>query len=146
MTLQIIFDKISKFLENTDKNITDLDFILNDLDMSYLEPYQEKINFNKDKYQRTLLLSNEFLDCFVLCWEPYQESPIHDHPEKGCIFKILKGQIQEDTYKDEKFIKCNLLSKNNISGINNKQGKHRMKCLHQQCISIHFYAPSGYYK
>ena len=145
MALEIIFNKISGFLENTNKNITNLNYILNDLESTDLDPYRDKIVFNKENYKRNLLLSNKYLDCFVICWEPHQESPIHDHPEKGCIFKILQGQIQEDTFKDKKHISSRLLKKDNISSIDNKKGKHCMKCMFQKCISVHFYAPSGYY-
>jgi hypothetical protein len=39
-------------------------------------------------------------DIFILSWFPGCGTKVHNHPNTGCIYKILKGQLLVDTKVD----------------------------------------------
>ena len=36
----------------------------------------------------------------LLCWNISQMTPIHNHPNSQCFYKLLKGELIERTYKE----------------------------------------------
>jgi cysteine dioxygenase len=51
-------------------------------------------------YTRNLIATDHVsYTLLLLCWNPGQESPIHDHPCDGCWMEVLQGQIQECRYR-----------------------------------------------
>ena len=64
-----------------------------------------KDGFCTKKYQRHVLYTCDKFEILVLCWSGNQSSGIHNHPENGCLLKVLKGNLREVSYifkdKDE---------------------------------------------
>jgi len=54
----------------------------------------------KDYYKLKLPYtdSNDWFDMYIIKWSPSSLSPIHNHPELGCILHILEGEILETKY------------------------------------------------
>jgi cysteine dioxygenase len=61
------------------------------------EPYAF---FDPDRtYTRNLIATDhETYTLLLLCWNPYTDSPIHDHPGDGCWMRVLQGQVRESRY------------------------------------------------
>jgi cysteine dioxygenase len=71
-------------------------------------------------YTRNLVATDQTTyTLLLLCWNPGQESPIHDHPCDGCWMQVLQGQIQECRYKYNNRVASNSNSKNNNNNMNN---------------------------
>ena len=114
------------------------------------------VEFNDTKYTRNIAFRNDFIDIMVICWNVRQSSGIHDHPDNGCLLKLLDGRLTEDIYmindinnsssKSFKLVKTKQLDKNQISYIQGKSGLH---CISNnddivKTISLHIYSPSNY--
>ena len=72
----------------------------------YLEVYQGQDwknyvvqNYN---YYKNLVFRNDDLEIYIITWISGASSRIHDHPEKGCLLKVLQGELTETEYtKDD---------------------------------------------
>ena len=64
---------------------------------------------------------------FIVCWNPFQETKIHNHSNKGCILKIIEGNMDEILY-DTNFniLNHSKLHKNKIRYIDDNLGIHKM--------------------
>jgi cysteine dioxygenase len=103
------------------------------------------IESNKS-YGKSLMYSNKYYDIYLICWKPNQKSLIHDHPENGCLLKVLKGELIEEIYEkiDDKFkkIRRNIMSEGNISYQEGKSGLHKvLNNSKNKSISLHIYSP-----
>ncbi len=102
------------------------------------------VSFNPDKYMKTLVYRNNIYDIYVISWNKNQESPIHDHPDKGCIMTILDGNIEELLYDNElNLIKTLEYKAGDVTYIDNNIGFHKMKTI-DKCITLHIYSPPLY--
>lgn len=109
------------------------------------EDYEEFIKFSDDKYNRIRLdkYSTDKFEFMILCWNKGQESSIHDHPENGCILKILEGRILEKVYDNMKLIKNNILKDNDVSYREKSKITHKIIPL-EKTVSLHIYSPPNY--
>lgn len=55
--------------------------------------------FSPAHYTRNTVLLNDVLEIAILCWEVNQGCPIHDHPDKGCLVRIMQGKLKETKYE-----------------------------------------------
>jgi cysteine dioxygenase len=142
--------------------MTNLQKIINYLDtnptikLNKLETLLEKYNnndwkhyvqFNKTTYQKNLVFRNKNYEIFIVCWDKYQKSRVHDHSKNGCILKILDGQLTEYKYnpKTLKLEEINNLPINQISYIDNTTGYHKIMNDNKfKTISLHIYSPPKY--
>jgi hypothetical protein len=120
-----------------------------DLDLDYfkLEHFQEHVHFSCIHYQRNPLVDSTLTNrsAYLLCWAPYQESGIHDHPDGGCKVKILKGALTEVCYSEEYpngIAKA--VSVGDYSYQCGTRGIHNIKNGAEQAVSLHIYSPSNY--
>lgn len=95
-------------------------------------------------YEKFYLCENEFFSLILIKWNKNCESKIHDHPEKGCIMRILHGELSEEIYTKQ----LNRLGTNELKldTIGYKIGTnvlHKIIAI-EYSISIHIYIP-GYY-
>src|SRR5947199_6199983 len=65
-------------------------------DRGEVDPY---IQFNDERYARNLVYKTEDFECLVLCWQPGQRSPIHDHGNSICAVYTLDGVLCADNYR-----------------------------------------------
>lgn len=101
------------------------------------DDWKNYVIFDNKNYKRNLVYKNETFEILILCWKEKQESPIHDHPKNGCIFKVLQGSIVE-VKKDTQYTL-------NINDIGYSIGKnvHQIKAL-EDSVSLHVYSPPNY--
>jgi cysteine dioxygenase len=104
--------------------------------------------FSEKTYKKNLVFKNSKFEIFIICWNPRQSSPIHDHSENGCIFKIIKGELSEHVYnpKNLTIIVLNNLTENSIGYIDNRHAIHRMinESKKENCVSLHIYSPPNF--
>lgn len=108
--------------------------------------YEKYIKFCHKNYNRIKLdeYSTDKFEIMILCWNKDQESNIHDHPNNGCILKILDGKIIEEVYDNKlKLIKKNLLETDDISYKEKNKIIHKIIPL-EKTISLHIYSPPNY--
>lgn len=114
------------------------------------QDWKDYVNFNKDTYVRNLVYQDDNIDILILCWNSYQQSGIHDHPENGCLLRIMQGKLTEEVYEkdvDNKFIlkEENKLLTDEISYQVGKDGLHNIiNEDEEQVVSIHIYSPPNY--
>lgn len=65
------------------------------LTLADVEPF---LHFEDDCYCRNLLAESPWFNVLVLCWKSGQRSPIHDHAQSVCAFKVLTGVCSETSY------------------------------------------------
>jgi predicted metal-dependent enzyme (double-stranded beta helix superfamily) len=109
--------------------------------------YDKFVKFDEEKYQKIKLidLCTKYFDIYLICWAPYQETKIHDHPVGGCLMNLLSGELNETIYTPELRIAsiCNI--KETLASF--RQGPmsiHKIKNGFDPSVSIHVYAPPGY--
>jgi cysteine dioxygenase len=56
------------------------------------------LHFEEDCYCRNLVAESPWFNVLVLCWKSGQRSPIHDHAQSVCAFKVLTGVCSETSY------------------------------------------------
>jgi cysteine dioxygenase len=118
------------------------------------DDWKKYVTYSNDTYNRNLVYNSDKFDIFILSWKAGQKSKIHDHPEHGCLLKVLQGQLIENLYivtkdntKDTKnnltFIKSTTLEENNIAY---KQGNEKIHDIHAitDSVSLHIYSPGNY--
>jgi cysteine dioxygenase len=117
------------------------EFVLTTLDLaSYTK-------FSADTYVRNLVCKTDNVSILVLCWDCGQKSPIHNHPEQGCIMRMLQGTLTEKKFSvdnlDEPTSELDF-SDGNVSYIDNSLGVHLISNRHetQKAISLHCYSPA----
>lgn len=109
--------------------------------------YLEYIEFCKKKYNRKSVCQNDLIEIVIISWYRNQMSPIHDHPDNGCILKVMNGQlIEAECEINEGIMQCNNLNKLDEGDIGFQIGS---KGLHQiqsplLSVSLHIYAPPNY--
>lgn len=105
--------------------------------------YISSVNYNKEK-----ICENELFDMFIITWNHYQCSAIHDHSKNGCLYKVLDGNITEKIYNSNDTlnvkIERNMLN-GEVSYIDNSIGYHSMNNLNENiCVTLHVYSPPNY--
>ena len=116
---------------------------LNDILSSYNSTDWHKYSFIDDTtYYRQVVFINKYIEIVIITWSPQQESKIHDHPENGCLMKILIGNLSEITYdKDLSKINETLLNKDDITYIESNKTLHKIKNNYDISCSLHIYSP-----
>lgn len=138
--------EIINILKNYNKtNIFDLVKPINDLYFN-IKDLNDYIIFKKDKYNKTILYRDNNYEVVLICWDTYCETKIHNHPENGCIMKILAGKLLEECFnKKLKNINTNTYKINDTSYIHDSLYLHKIKNNEQQSISLHIYSPPNFY-
>lgn len=103
------------------------------------------------KYKKVLVHSNDMLDLYIITWPPKVESCIHDHPNHGCLVRILQGELCEDEYLNDneviKYVGTNELKCSNVNfgfKIGNRL-LHKIKNPTDEItVSVHLYSRGGY--
>lgn len=114
------------------------------------DDWKKFIQFSNTNYSRIKLdeFSNDLFDVILICWNKGQSSRLHDHPENGCLLKILQGSLQEElhTFDDNKteYIGTKIINVDDISYMEKSHKLHKISSLNEQAISLHIYSPPGY--
>ena len=121
--------------------------------------WKQHINFCDKKYHRNRLFCGSEFEIILICWKKGQKSGIHDHPTKGCLMKILEGNLNETKFNLKKslsradedtglgllpnYISCKSLMVHDVSYICGSDGLHNIEAL-DNSISLHIYSPPQY--
>lgn len=99
-------------------------------------------------YYRKCVISNDYFEIYVMTWNRNKESKIHDHPENGCLLKVLRGILIEEIYeKNEDGYYCKSKHDLNINDIGYQEGKtglHKIINLDGLSATLHIYSPPKY--
>lgn len=146
-TLEELSEKIQKSLLEKRSLCRCLDYIKAYSGTDYLR----HVKFSSSNYQRVYLeeYSTELFDVFLICWEEGQVAPPHDHPDEGCVLRILEGQVTENLYGQSNGPECGFckiksreLMAGDVSYLEKSQYIHSVHAHKGRCISIHFYPPN----
>lgn len=108
---------------------------------------------HNDGYIKFKLFENKHLESYLIFWDPYSKSPIHNHATNGCYLKVLNGNLLEKKYsyqfKNEVCIlkenNIDILNNNEISFIDNTIGYHKIYNPNSFTVSsLHVYSPPNY--
>ena len=55
--------------------------------------------FDSCSYRRNLIRRTAEYETLLLCWQPSQKSPIHDHRGSGCAFRVIEGVVTETLFE-----------------------------------------------
>lgn len=147
MDLQKLYLSINKFMENN--KLQNCKNILEEYNsMDYINYIPLEYNFNNYGYQRIKLneFSNNIFEFILIIWKPNSLSKIHDHPENGCLMKILNGTIDEHEYNNKLEFKAYWkLSKGMISYIEKNNTLHSISNTSDEfAFTLHIYTPPNY--
>ncbi len=93
-------------------------------------------------------LSNDELEdiygMYLVVWNPFCETSIHNHPEGGCLMKVLDGKITQYKFRNsETMTEQENLKIGDISFINDNIGLHRIcNDTMKYAYSLHLYSPA----
>lgn len=127
------------------KNLKLATHFVKDLNLENID-ISKYINFDEKTYKRNKVLENEHISIMILCWAPGQKSPIHNHPNQGCIMKIIKGTLEEELFNINNMDSTiNIHTKNKVTYIDNTEFIHKISNNSKKnVISLHCYSPSGF--
>lgn len=96
-------------------------------------------------YTRNCLYRDQNLELILICWEPKQETSIHNHGGEECWLGICDGVIEEQHFIQEgkslKLIQSENLVEGKVSYMNDKLGIHKLKnSTKKRAMSLHLYA------
>jgi len=95
-------------------------------------------------YTRNLISSTDQFSLLTVCWNPQQESPIHNHPCDGCWLTVLEGSIREWRYNSTN-LECveNVLYRSKEhSYITDRMGYHKVgNPGRNMAVTLHLYSP-----
>lgn len=66
------------------------------LDEDSLRPY---LSWRDDKYARNLIHRCDLFDVILLCWQPGQATPIHNHNGNLGWIRLISGTLRETSYR-----------------------------------------------
>lgn len=142
-----------------DKRLRSNDTLLNCTDILSKynsDDWKDHVRFDEKTYTRIIIrdMTNELFEIILICWDKNQKSPIHDHPENGCIVKILQGELTEDVFirdtsTNNKY-QYKVTGINRINAISYMQGNctiHKISNTNTnisenyRTVSLHIYSP-----
>ena len=144
MNLEELFNLINENIKQTDKkNLNHLYNIIKDYDGTDWKQYRI---VNKETYNKILVNRNENFDMYIITWDNYQKSKIHNHPENGCIYKILEGHLIEENYDHKlRLVGIKSLFIDRIGYIDDFIHLHSMNNYKNNiCVSLHIYSPPNF--
>lgn len=139
-TLIELIQVIDKYFEKT-PNVSSIQCFKPLIEQYTGQDWQEYVHYSSEHYARNFVVRKKAFEVLVLCWQPGQGSPIHNHATQGCVLKVLQGELQETRYSGEKAIKTRL-QQHHASYIDNHIGLHKISNKStKNATSLHIYAP-----
>ena len=134
-----IWEKISKGISSGDRLVDYKEAIL-EVDNV------DKVEYNVEKYTKKTIYIDKNIEVVLIGWETGQSSPIHDHPDNGCIYRILSGNMMDIRYdKDLCIVSENRLNVDDVGDIIGSKEYHKMSnSVESRASSIHIYSPPKY--
>lgn len=110
------------------------------------DDYKQYVYISNETYNRSIVRQNHNFEIIVITWNTNQKSDIHDHPQNGCLMKVLEGSLVENLYSDTLDHICSTnLDQKFISYIDNQKGYHQIVNYSDNIsVSLHIYSPPNY--
>lgn len=130
---------IKDLLEKIDLNVS-----MNNL-RKYVDEYEgtdwkNYISFDDKTYKRNIVCRGKYVEIVLICWRRGQESKIHGHPKKGCLMKVLKGNlIEQICNEDMTFIREYKRKKGDISYMEDYKILHKVINRNEDSFTLHIY-------
>ena len=67
---------------------TDFNNIIRSVNFSH-DTFENFCSWSQESYTRNCIVENEKFELILLCWEPGQKTPIHDHGGEECWVKVI---------------------------------------------------------
>lgn len=142
---------LSELYQAIDNGMQGRKFFCEDLLRNILSLYRGKdwknhSVFSEHHYTRIPLYQNSQFEILLSCWNPGQNSSLHDHPPNGCMMKIITGSLTEKLYKLKplQYLRTSILTENAIYYINHEHGHAVCNATKMQTVSLHIYSPPNY--
>jgi cysteine dioxygenase len=121
------------------------------VDAASCQPY---LFFDEHHYTRNLIFKNDQFEVLALCWNPGNESAIHNHRDQECWMVMVSGCLEIVNYRaveqDPARGFCRLeptstarLTRENPVGIDQDEPIHKVvNCPHaaERAVSLHIYS------
>lgn len=118
---------------------------------NYINDYQYQKEFdhylsNSDSSIKIKIYENDLFDVYVILWNSYEKSKIHNHAENGCWLKVLKGKLQENLYDSNlNCIDHKTIKEGDLSFIKNSIGYHNIiNKENEKALTLHIYSPKDH--
>jgi cysteine dioxygenase len=91
---------LTSWLDGLDRRpgLDELDSRLSSLELN-IGALEDCIGYSEDGYQRNVIKKNEHYELVAICWNPGQDTPIHNHIGSDCAFLIASGVTTETIYE-----------------------------------------------
>jgi predicted metal-dependent enzyme (double-stranded beta helix superfamily) len=129
--------------------------------------YVNSVEYDDVSYKRNVLYRDDDIEILLICWMPGQKTPVHDHPDQGCLVRVLSGELHETLYhlgvryasQDDKqsyfdqgypegalrAAKQRSIGKGAVSYLCGDRGVHRLwNKSSEPAMSMHVYSPPLY--
>ena len=138
--------KLFETIENKLKNNIKLKSLTNIVSGYNSDDWKKYIKINQKCYNRNIIKKNDTMELVIITWNVGQKTERHAHPEGGCVFKVLQGDINEQFYQtmnsNENVKHLNKYKKNDVAYIDNTIGYHLVHNNYKDiCVSLHIYSP-----
>jgi cysteine dioxygenase len=106
------------------------------------DDWKNFVKFKDDCYSRNYVHQCQAFEILILCWKPQQGSPVHNHAERGCVLKVLSGELTETQFYKNGHSQEKTYKAAQISYIHNHIGVHKVENKgSENAVSLHIYAP-----
>lgn len=123
--------------------------------IDYAKQYLDSPKYitNQYGYKRIPIYKSSILEMHLIKWGVDSISPVHAHPEYGCLMKIISGQLKENQYRSINRthlnqpsltkIDMNILTNGLVHYIPGGDVCHKITNDNGtgSSVSLHFYAP-----
>jgi len=110
------------------------------------EDLEDYSSWSEDSYTRNCIVENEKFELILLCWEPGQITPIHNHGGEECWVNIVEGDFEEIIYKESEaggleHVKLTHAKSGDVTYMIDFMGCHSLQNLSDtRSMSLHCYA------
>ena len=118
----------------------------------FFNKYNNEIEYKiktkiENKIIRNKLYENKDYEIVLITWYPHSTSTIHNHSYNGCIYKLIEGNLVEESYDTTniELINTQNLLKSDTSYIDDSICYHKIKNIDDNIAhSIHIYSPPNF--
>ena len=117
------------------------------MDLKKIKPLNSDINYHRipiifEEFNQNK--NNTIFGMYLIAWNSFCHTSVHNHPEGGCLMKILDGSIKEQRFMNaESFSIINTLNKDDVSYIHDDIGLHRiLNENNTTSYSLNIYSPN----
>ena len=102
--------------------------------------------FPENGFRRVILHKSKNVSIYCIYWKKGSHSPPHDHPDGGCILKVIQGKLLEKNFclKEgmTKYVNERFISPNDV-GVKYGDELHSIDGI-EDTVSLHIYFPGCY--